>query len=181
MAMYDQGLWQYLVDAMGDAVEGDGTSLMQLADQYANRNPGGQYSDNLMEVIYAGNCLDRPDTDDLEERHRLAEESREQAPTWGPYLMWSSQPCAFWPVPPTGAGDKISAAGADPIVVIGTTRDPATPYEWAVRLRDQLADASLITFDGDGHTAYTRSNKCVDGAVDRYFLKGTVPKDGLRC
>ena len=50
-----------------------------------------------------------------------------------------------------------------------------------MRLRDQLADASLITFDGDGHTAYTRSNKCVDGAVDRYFLEGTVPKDGLRC
>ncbi len=66
-------------------------------------------------------------------------------------------------------------------MVIGTTRDPATPYEWAVRLRDQLADASLITFDGDGHTAYTRSNKCVDGAVDAYYLKGTVPKDGLRC
>ena len=50
-----------------------------------------------------------------------------------------------------------------------------------MRLRDQLADASLITFDGDGHTAYTRSNKCVDGAVDAYYLKGTVPKDGLRC
>ena len=68
-----------------------------------------------------------------------------------------------------------------PIVVIGTTRDPATPYEWSVRLRDQLADASLITFDGDGHTAYTRSNDCVDKAVDAYYLKGTVPEDGLSC
>jgi pimeloyl-ACP methyl ester carboxylesterase len=181
IAMYDQGAWQYLVDAMGQAIEGDGTSLMQLADQYAHRNPGGQYSDNIMEVIYAVNCLDRPETGDIAERHRLAEEARAQAPTWGAYLMWSSLPCGFWPVKATGAPQKVSAQGADPIVVIGTTRDPATPYEWSVRLRDQLADASLITFDGDGHTAYTRSNACVDGAVDAYYLKGTVPKDGLRC
>jgi pimeloyl-ACP methyl ester carboxylesterase len=180
-AMYDQGAWQTLTDAMGDAVGGDGTALMQLADQYADRNPGGQYAGNIMEVIYAVNCLDKADGSDLAERHRLAQESLKDAPTWGPFLMWSSLPCGYWPVKATGAPEKITAAGADPIVVIGTTRDPATPYEWSVRLRDQLADASLISFDGDGHTAYTRSNKCVDGAVDAYYLKGTVPKDGLRC
>ncbi len=180
-AMYDQGAWQTLVDAMGDAVGGDGTALMQLADQYADRNPGGQYAGNIMEVIYAVNCLDKADTSDLAERRRLSDESLKDAPTWGPFLMWSSQVCGVWPVKATGKTEKISAEGAAPIVVIGTTRDPATPYDWAVRLRDQLADASLITFDGDGHTAYTRSNKCVDGAVDAYYLKGTVPKDGLSC
>ena len=181
IAMYDQGAWQYLVDAMGDAVGGDGTALMQLADQYADRNPDGQYAGNIMEVIYAVNCLDKPDTADLGERRRRAQEALLKAPTWGPYLAWSSLPCGYWPTAPTGTPKKISAEGAGPIVVIGTTRDPATPYEWSVRLHDQLADASLITFDGDGHTAYTRSNKCVDGAVDRYYLEGTVPKDGLRC
>ena len=180
-AMYDPGAWRALVDAMTDAVGGDGTSLMQLANQYADRNPGGQYAGNIMEVIYAVNCLDKPDTDDVEDRRRLAEESQEVAPTWGPFLMWSSLPCGFWPVPPTGTPAEVSAEGADPIVVIGTTRDPATPYAWAVRLREQLADAALITFDGDGHTAYTRSNGCVDDAVDAYYLEGTVPKDGLRC
>jgi pimeloyl-ACP methyl ester carboxylesterase len=95
--------------------------------------------------------------------------------------MWSSLPCGFWPIEPTGEPKTVAAQGAAPIVVIGTTRDPATPYEWSVRLRDQLADASLITFDGDGHTAYTRSNDCVDKAVDAYYLKGTVPEDGLSC
>ena len=180
-AMYDQGAWQTLTDAMGDAVGGDGTALMQLADQYADRNPGGQYAGNIMEVIYAVNCLDKADSNDVALRHQQAEDSLKDAPTWGPFLMWSSLPCGVWPVKATGAPEKITAAGADPIVVIGTTRDPATPYEWSVRLRDQLADASLITFDGDGHTAYTRSNSCVDDAVDTYYLKGTVPKDGLRC
>ena len=180
-AMYDQGAWQTLTDAMGEAVAGDGTSLMQLANQYADRNPGGEYGGNIMEVIYAVNCLDKPDSDDLDDRRRLAEESVVEAPTWGPFLMWSSLPCGFWPVEPTGAPEKISAEGADPVVVIGTTRDPATPYEWAVRLREQLSSASLITFEGDGHTAYTRSNECVDEAVDAYYLEGTLPKDGLRC
>ena len=50
-----------------------------------------------------------------------------------------------------------------------------------MRLRDQLAKAALITFDGDGHTAYTRSNACVDDAVDAWYVDGTLPKDGLRC
>ena len=180
-AMYDQSAWQTLVDAMRDAVGGDGTSLMQLANQYADRNPGGQYAGNIMEVIYAVNCLDKPESADLHERERLAQESAKVAPTWGPFLVWSSLTCGYWPVKPTGKPEKITASGADPIVVIGTTRDPATPYEWSVRLRDQLDDASLITFDGDGHTAYTRSNSCVDSAVDAYYLDGTVPRDGLRC
>ena len=66
-------------------------------------------------------------------------------------------------------------------MVIGTTRDPATPYEWAVRERDQLANARLLTFDGDGHTAYTRSNKCIDNAVNDYYTSGKVPADNTKC
>ena len=73
------------------------------------------------------------------------------------------------------------AAGAAPIVVIGTTRDPATPYEWAEGLADVLRSGVLISYDGDGHTAYGRSNECVDGAVDAYLLDGAVPQDGLSC
>lgn len=180
-AMYDQGTWRTLVDAMSDALSGDGTALMELADTYADRNPGGGYAGNIMEVIYAVNCLDKPASKDLTEYEEQATEAEKVAPTWGRYLMWSSLPCGYWPIAPTGTPHTISAEGADPIVVIGTTRDPATPYAWSVRLRKQLAKASLITFDGDGHTAYTRSNACVDDAVDAYFVEGTVPKDGLRC
>ncbi|MGB7818847.1 MAG: alpha/beta hydrolase [Ornithinibacter sp.] len=180
-AMYSQALWAPLVDAMRDATQGDGTALMQLADRYADRTPGGGYSGNIMEVIYAVNCLDKPESADVAEHEQLADEAEAKAPTWGPFLMWSSLPCGFWPVEATSTPETISASGADPIVVIGTTRDPATPYEWAVRLRDQLDDAALISYDGDGHTAYTRSNSCVDDAVDAYFIDGTVPQDGLRC
>ena len=180
-AMYDQGQWRILVDAMADAVAGDGTALMQLADQYADRNPGGTYAGNIMEVIYAVNCLDKPDSGSVPEYARLADAAAVEAPTWGRYLMWSSLPCAYWPVEGTRQPHEVRATGAPPIVLIGTTGDPATPYEWAVRLNDQLDSSSLITFEGDGHTAYTRSNACVDDAVDAYYLDGTVPPDGLRC
>lgn len=180
-AMYDQGQWQSLVDALRQGIDGDGTALMQLANQYADRNPGGQYAGNIMEAIYAVNCLDKPEDADVAERERLAEEAVDTAPTWGRFLMWSTLVCGSWPTPATGEPKKVSAEGAAPIVLIGTSRDPATPYAWAVRLREQLASASLITFDGDGHTAYTRSNSCVDKAVDAYYLKGTLPRDGLNC
>ncbi len=180
-AMYDQGAWRTLVDAMKEALVGDGTALMQLADQYADRNPGGGYAGNIMEVIYAVNCLDKPESASVPDHEALADAAAQEAPTWGRYLVWSSLVCGYWPVPATGVPHTVSADGAEPIVVIGTTRDPATPYEWSVRLRDQLAKASLITFDGDGHTAYTRSNACVDDAVDAWYIDGKLPKDGLRC
>jgi pimeloyl-ACP methyl ester carboxylesterase len=180
-AMYDQGRWRILVDAMTDAVAGDGTALMQLADQYADRNPGGTYAGNIMEAIYAVNCLDTPESSSVSEHAQEAEAAADKAPTWGRFLMWSSMPCGYWPVPVTGEPHEVRAAGAEPIVVIGTTADPATPYEWAVRLDDQLESSALITYRGDGHTAYTRSNACVDDAVDAYYLEGTVPRDGLRC
>ena len=75
----------------------------------------------------------------------------------------------------------LRAAGAPPIVVIGTTRDPATPYEWAKSLASQLDSGHLICRDGDGHTGFNRGNQCVDSAVERFLVGGKVPKDGLSC
>jgi len=85
---------------------------------------------------------------------------------------------------PTPGADRPGSAHSRmmiQVVVVGTTRDPATIYEWSVRLRQQLSNAVLISYDGDGHTAYTRSNACVDKPIDTYFVKGAVPTDGLKC
>ena len=67
------------------------------------------------------------------------------------------------------------------LAVTGTTRDPATPYEWAVALADQLESGVLVSRDGDGHTGYNSGNECVDGAVESYLVEGTVPADGTEC
>ncbi|KGN38134.1 alpha/beta hydrolase [Knoellia subterranea] len=183
-AMYDQGMWDTLVEAMRAALKGDGSELMGLANTYADRVPNGGYSGNIMEVIYAVNCLDKPESASIPEHEAAAKASLAEAPTWGPFLAWSSMTCGSWPVKTERSTEpprKVTAEGADPIVVVGTTRDPATPYEWSVRLHDQLAKSSLITFDGDGHTAYMRSNECVDEPIDEYYLTGKVPQDGLKC
>jgi len=180
-AMYDESEWKQLSDALRSAKSGDGNALMRLADSYADRTPGGQYSGNIMEVIYAVNCLDKPDTADPKQVEANAVEAQKQAPTWGRFLAWGSVPCGVWPVKPVTQPHKFTAPGSGPIVVVGTVRDPATIYEWSVRLRQQLSNAVLITYDGDGHTAYTRSNSCVDKPIDAYFVQGTVPADGLKC
>lgn len=180
-AMYSKESWPQLTEALKDAKNGDGNTLMRLADSYARRTPGGQYQSNIMEVIYAVNCLDKTDTADPAQIDAFAAEAAKVAPTWGRFLAWSSVPCGVWPVKATSQPHTVSAPGSGPIVVVGTTRDPATPYEWAVQLRQQLAHGVLVTFDGDGHTAYPRSSTCVDKAVDGYLLDGTPPPDGVKC
>ncbi|GAA4943015.1 hypothetical protein GCM10023238_06160 [Streptomyces heliomycini] len=77
---------------------------------------------------------------------------------FGEGLAWASLNCAYWPVRATGEARRIEAKGAAPIVVVGTTRDPATPYRWAEALAGQLSSARLLTYEGDGHTAYGRGS-----------------------
>jgi pimeloyl-ACP methyl ester carboxylesterase len=180
-AMYDQGQWSTLTDALGKAQAGDGTALMELADAYATRDRSGRYTTNLLEAYYAVTCLDDPDSPDPATYEERARSFTAKAPTWGPFMAWGSAPCGEWPVKSDAKPHTISAQGSGPIVVIGTTRDPATPYEGSVRLRDQLANGRLITFDGDGHTAYGRSNSCVDNAVNDYYTQGKAPADNTKC
>ncbi|NYG06574.1 pimeloyl-ACP methyl ester carboxylesterase [Phycicoccus badiiscoriae] len=181
-AMYDQGSWGALTAALQQVlVNGDGTKLMLLADEYARRVPSGRYTDNLLEAFYAISCLDTPGTPDPKAYEDAVAKASVKAPVFGPALAWGAATCSQWPVKAGQGPHKISAAGSGPIVVIGTTRDPATPYEWAVREREQLANARLLTFDGDGHTAYTRSNSCIDNAVNDYYTSGKVPADKTSC
>lgn len=181
-AMYDQGLWSTLDSALRQVVDQQrGDRLMALADVYAERSPTGKYVSNSLEAFFAVSCLDNPDTSDLSVLRARADAFAKAAPTWGPFLAWGAVACGYWPVQGIAKPAAVHAEGSGPIVVVGTTRDPATPYEWSVRLRKQLSNAVLVTYDGDGHTAYQRSNSCVDKPIDAYYVSGTVPPDGLRC
>jgi len=110
-----------------------------------------------------------------------AAQTEQAAPTLGYYFSYGGVICANWPYPPTGKPAPIAADGAAPILVIGTTNDPATPYAWAQALASELSSGVLLTFQGEGHTAYGRSNECILGTVDAYLLDGSVPSEGKRC
>ncbi|WP_404434004.1 alpha/beta hydrolase [Microbacterium lacus] len=178
-ALYSKGNWQYLSVALTDALAGDPEFAFVLADFYYNRE-NGEYLDNSTEAFRAYNCMDYP-ADGTEADAAASQATIEEgAPTVAPY--WSGpDACAAWPFPPTGTRGAIAAAGAAPILVIGTTNDPATPYEWSVALAEQLESGVLITRVGEGHTGYNKGNACVDDAVDAYLIEGIVPADDLRC
>lgn len=181
-ALYDEESgWPLLRTALGEAFAGDGSTLLMLADFYTDRNASGHYTTNSNDAIYAVNCLDRPTEGDLATVRSTARSFERVAPHFGDYIAWSELPCASWPYPPQGQPHPVRAAGSAPILVVGTTRDPATPYKWAKALAGQLDNGHLLTFDGDGHTAYRRGSSCIDRAVDRYLVDGRVPAAGTRC
>ncbi|MFF7180188.1 alpha/beta fold hydrolase [Streptomyces sp. NPDC008121] len=180
-AMYDEGAWPILREALTKAIGGEGSGLLALADSYYEREPDGSYA-NLMFANAAVNCLDLPASFTGPAAVEGAVPAFEKAsPVFGEGLAWAALNCTYWPTPATGRPHRITAAGAPPIVVVGTTRDPATPYKWARSLADQLASGTLLTYDGDGHTAYGRGSDCIDSAINTYLLEGTAPEDGKRC
>jgi pimeloyl-ACP methyl ester carboxylesterase len=177
-ALYSPTSWSYLRVALSGVQDGEATAAFTLADLYSDRQGGG-YIGNSEEAFPAYNCMDYPRSTEAESDAAAAELER-VAPLAAEYML-APDACEVWPYAPTGKTAPVSAAGAAPIVVIGSTGDPATPYEWAVSLADQLQSGVLVTRVGEGHTGYNQGNACVDGAVDAYLVDGVVPEDGLRC
>ncbi|MET9291635.1 alpha/beta hydrolase [Streptomyces sp. NPDC003077] len=180
-AMYDENSWPLLREALARTQKGDGSGLLALADSYYERDPDGTYA-NQTAANPAVNCLDLPAAFSGPDEVRAALPSfRAASPVFGEGFAWSAANCASWPVKPTGTPHRIKAEGAAPILVVGTTRDPATPYRWAQGLASQLSSGTLLTYEGDGHTAYGRGSDCVDTAINTYLLEGTPPPAHKQC
>ena len=178
--LYDRAYWTILSGALRAGFGGDGTPLLQLSDAYSSRGPDG-YTDNSAEAFVAINCLDDPFALGPEQVPDQVGAFRKVSPTFGDVFAWGLTGCLGQVAESTEAPLEIDGAGAAPIVVVGTTRDPATPYAWAEALADDLESAVLVTRDGDGHTGYHSGNACVDDAIESYYVDGTVPDDGLSC
>jgi pimeloyl-ACP methyl ester carboxylesterase len=182
--LYDRSLWIVLSQALRAAFDGDGSVLLRLADLYASRSPDGTYADNSMEAFPAISCLDDPTGVRPARVQAELPEFEKVSPTFGEIFAWGLIGCRDWPPAADASPGEalvIDAAGAAPIVVIGTTRDPATPMAWAEALAHELDSGVLVRRDGDGHTGYNSGNSCVDGAVESYLIEGDVPADGLSC
>ena len=178
-ALYSKSFWPDLKTGLAEAFAGDGTVLVQLANLLLERNPNGTYA-NLVDADTSISCLDRPWPRSLATWQAAASAAARAAPLFGAPIVWGNLPCAYWPVPSYPL-PRIRAAGARPILVVGTLRDPATPYRWAQALAADLSSGVLLGWNGDGHTAYGEGSPCVDTIVNDYLISLSVPRSGMVC
>ena len=181
--LYNKGYWPILDNALQSAFNGDGSALLSLSDAYTSRGPTG-YTNNSLEALYAVNCLDHDTPSDLvswSQAEALVPKFEKASPTFGKVFASGLTSCNDWPVKGTRNPGPIEAKGAPPILVVGTTRDPATPLAWAKGLASELDSGVLVTRNGDGHTGYHAGNQCVDHVVESYLVSGTVPKSTVSC
>jgi pimeloyl-ACP methyl ester carboxylesterase len=178
--MYDQSLWPTVSRAIAQALRGDGSTLLALSDDYLERDPSGKYGQSLTSYspIY---CLDHPEKRSVEQIAAQARELGEKYPPLGDFIGWGALSCKVWPLPGVVPAQKLTAPGAAPILVVGTTDDPATPYEWSKSLAAQLSSARLLTRVGQGHVGYRQGNQCIDLAVEKYLVQGTLPAEDASC
>ena len=181
LPLYVQSYWPLLTEALRRAIQdGDGSQLLQLADQYTQRTSGG-YQGNQTEALYAVNCADSSDSIPLADVPARFGEFEDVAPVFARIFAYGLATCDSWPIKPTEPRPDIEGTGAAPILVVGTTRDPATPYRWAQELAKELDSGVLLSRDGDGHTGFQQGNACVDKAIEAYLVAGKVPRDGTSC
>ncbi|HSP27665.1 MAG TPA: alpha/beta hydrolase, partial [Ilumatobacteraceae bacterium] len=176
-AMYTESYWPALERALDDAATGDGSGLLQLHDAYYGRRADGTYG-NLIEAFVAINCADDQERPTIEEADADVDDVLAVAPRIFPYTT-GSYSCTFFP-PALDPRIDITGVGAGPIVVVGTTGDPATPLESSRAMAETLEDGRLVIVEANEHTGY-RGDDCVRGIVHDYLLTLTAPADGTTC
>lgn len=180
-ALYDSGSgWPKLREAIREVKIGVGTKFLALADEYTQRNRDGSYGNNEADAAFVIDCLDWQQDRSTKQIQADAKRFSIEAPIFGPYLAYAGLSCQFFPALSLKP-DVITTIDTSPVVIVGTTRDPATPYLWAKALHKTIRNSRLISLDGDGHTGYGHGSTCVDSAVDLYFLSGKLPKKDLFC
>ncbi|MEV5969209.1 alpha/beta hydrolase [Streptomyces sp. NPDC051921] len=181
-ALYSKEFWPYLEQGLDEADGGNGALLLALSDSMNGRSQNGSYS-NIQAANAAINCVDFKERFTLGQAKERLPEFRATSPVFGDFMGWALASCAPWPVPGTWDHPDVSAPGSAPILVIGNTGDPATPYEGARSMVEALGPGVGVelTYQGQGHGSYSSGNRCVKTATDAYLLEGKVPASGTVC
>ena len=181
--LYDESRgWPLLGRALQSGAQGDAGLLLALADSYMGRNVDGTWT-SVLQANAVIDCVDRPDPKPRSAARELADVARFQSelPPWGG--AWAVSSCAGMPKP--AKGDKLGdvhVTGTPPVLVVGTTGDPATPYSGAYAVVSRIAGSGLLTFESTEHTAYASGRSpCIDDAVDAYLVDGVMPAPGTSC
>jgi pimeloyl-ACP methyl ester carboxylesterase len=173
-AMYESDTgWPKLRKAITQTQKGYGDEFLKLADEYTGRQSDGSYSNNEFDSGAVIDCLDVVEPRTVAQIKRDAEFFGEQAPLFGPYLAYGGLACKYF-----GQSQEVAIAPTkktNPIVVIGTTGDPATPYAWAQGLNKLLTNSVLVSLTGEGHTGQGQGHACIDDQIDDFYLTGKAP------
>jgi pimeloyl-ACP methyl ester carboxylesterase len=176
--LYDTRTWPQLSQALAAASFGNAAGVFALADSYSGRLEDGTYS-NLLDANLAINCADTDEEIDSDEVRALAADWDARYPIFGAGAAASLYSCTPWEADRTPLPER-DAEGSAPILVVGNSGDPVTPLPGAVNLAEDLSSGVLLTWQGQGHTAYPK-NQCVNDAVNNYLINLAVPLDGLTC
>jgi pimeloyl-ACP methyl ester carboxylesterase len=178
-AMYAESSWPRLAKALTNAQEGDGAGLLDLYDEYFVRNADGTYADSL-EAFQVITCMDTVERPTVEEQDAEVAEFKRVAPRFTQRTV-GDYSCTFFP-PARDPRIAITGKGAGPIVVLGTTGDPATPLDGSRKMAAALEKGRLVVVVGNRHTGYG-VNPCSTAAVENYLVDpvGHLPAEGLRC
>jgi pimeloyl-ACP methyl ester carboxylesterase len=173
-AMYDSATgWPKLRKAITQSQSGFGDEFLELADEYTGRQSDGSYPNNEFDSGAVIDCLDVDEPRTVAQIKRDAKSFEEQAPLFGPYLAYGGLACKYFSQPQEVIISPIKTT--NPIIVIGTTGDPATPYEWAQGLSKLLTNSVLVSLTGEGHTGQGQGNACIDDQVDDYYIYNLPP------
>jgi pimeloyl-ACP methyl ester carboxylesterase len=173
-AMYDsQTGWPQLRRAIAEAQKGHGDTFLNLADEYTGRQNDGSYSNNEFDSGAVIDCLDFNEPRSVQQIRSDAKTFEAKAPLFGPYLAYGGVTCKFFNQDSEVTIEPITTA--NPVIVIGTTGDPATPYKWAKGLSKLLTNSRLISLSGEGHTGHGQGNACIDDQIDDFYLTGKAP------
>ena len=180
VSLYDQSLWRYLDQGLTAAENGDGRVLMLLADAYNHRSSDGTYSNLFNGAFHSAYCLDWPVPGDIAEYDKLGPAFTKASALFGPWSQYANLQCGYWPVKPRNGQAALTVQGAPPILLVGGTNDPATPYAEAVAVSKQIQGSVLLTRQGNGHTSYD-SSSCAHAAEDAYLISLRLPAAGTVC
>jgi pimeloyl-ACP methyl ester carboxylesterase len=185
-ALYSKSSWQYLTQAFNeffDKKKSDGRVFLILADSYFTYDGGlGKFTSNSNEAFKAISCIDSRESDNAAEMQKQNALAKKTSPIFGRYWQYGGLACNAWPFDIVPGPKDYSAIGAPTMLVVGTTNDPATPYLQAKHFANKvLAKSYLLTYDGEGHTAYGSSNACVANTVDDFLISGKLPKKEKTC
>jgi len=174
--------WRELSKLLNKAIiQNDPSGLFELADRYNTRDESGSYYSNQHDIAMMITCLDWEEPRTVEQMRTDRNAFIKAAPVFGPYLNFAGLACKYWKAKPQLPKKQLTKIVTSPIIIIGVTEDPATPYKWSQNLANVFPNSKLLTLKGEGHTGHNQGNECVDSAVDSYYLTGKIRTSALIC